>query len=150
MPTRFRNPSKRSWRKAQPLPWKWQCHQAKRWRQLRAAESKQKNSQKLTGLSAADPILVTRAAAGIGEGLPCFGHEFPVVGVWLKRELENAEGRRIAQFAVGLWRAEWAVILAAGADDEFTNAALGIGRAIRRLRGESLVIVIMASDNDIV
>src|SRR5260370_971714 len=94
-------------------------------------------------------ISVARAAAGIGEALPCFGNELPVISVGLERELQDAEGGGIAQFAIGLWRGERAVILAAGAHDEFADAARGIGRAIGRLRGEALVIVIMAGDHDI-
>ena len=94
-------------------------------------------------------LSVARAAAGIGEALPCFGNELPVISVGLERELQDAEGRGIAQFAIGLWRAEGAVILAAGANDEFADAARGIGRAIGRLRGKTLVIVIMAGDYDI-
>src|SRR5258708_9475921 len=94
-------------------------------------------------------LSVARAAAGIGETLPCFGNELPVISVGLERELQDAEGSRIAQFAVGLWRAERAVILAAGANDKFADAARRIGRAIGRLRGEAFVIVIMAGDHDI-
>src|SRR6267378_1804283 len=93
--------------------------------------------------------LVAFAAAGIGETLPGFGNELPVISVGLERELQDAEGSRIAQFAVGLWRAERAVILAAGANDEFANAAHGIGSATRRLRGEALVIVVVAADNHV-
>src|SRR5258708_13451407 len=70
--------------------------------------------------------LVTGTAAGIGEALPLFGNELPVIGVGLERKLQDTKGCRIAQFAIGLWRAEGAVILAAGAADEFANAALGI------------------------
>src|ERR1700737_145852 len=91
-------------------------------------------------------LSVARAAARIGKALPCFGNELPVISVGLERELQDAEGSRIAQFAVGLWRAERAVILAAGADNEFANATRGIGRAIRSLRGEALVIVIMTGN----
>jgi hypothetical protein len=69
--------------------------------------------------------LVTGTAAGIGEAFACFGSELPIVGVGLARELQDAEGCRVAQFAVGLWRAERAVILAAGASNEFANAARG-------------------------
>src|SRR5260370_3330453 len=93
--------------------------------------------------------LVAFAATGIGEALPGFGNELPVVGVGLERELQDAKSCRIAQFAVGLWRAERTVILAAGANDKFANAARGICRAIGRLRGKTLVIVIMAGDHDI-
>src|SRR6266851_6378998 len=92
---------------------------------------------------------VAGAAAGIGEALPLFGNKLPVVGTRLEGELQYAKGRRIAQFAVGLWRAERAVILAAGANDEFANAAHGIGSATRRLRGEALVIVVVAADNHV-
>src|SRR5260370_6609645 len=94
-------------------------------------------------------IAVARADAGVGEDLPCFGNELPVISVGLERELQDAEGGGIAQFAIGLWRAERAVILAAGTHDEFADAARGIGRAIGRLRGEALVIVIMAGAHDI-
>src|SRR5258708_32409430 len=83
------------------------------------------------------------AAAGIGEALPLFGNKLPVVGTRLEGELQYAKGRGIAQFAVGLRRAERAVILAAGANDEFANAALGIGGAIRRLRGEAVGIMVV-------
>src|SRR5216683_1985953 len=93
--------------------------------------------------------LVAFAATGIGEALPGFGNELPVISVGLERELQDAEGRGIAQFAVGLWRAERTVILAAGANDEFADAARGIGRAIGRLRGKTLVFVIVAGDHDI-
>src|SRR5712664_2208671 len=94
-------------------------------------------------------LSVARAAAGIDETLPCFGNELPVISVGLERELQDAEGGGIAQFAIGLWRAERAVILAAGAHNEFADAARGIGRAIGRLRGKTFVIVIMAGDYDI-
>ena len=71
--------------------------------------------------------LVTGATAGIREAFPRFGNELPVVGAGLERELQDAKGCRIAQFADGLRGAERAVILATGADDEFANAARGIG-----------------------
>ena len=38
--------------------------------------------------------------------------------------------------------------LATGADDEFADAVSGIGHAAGILRGESLVIVIVAVDDD--
>src|SRR5229473_2434009 len=94
-------------------------------------------------------VLVAFAAAGIGEGLPCFRNELPVVAAGLEGELQDSEGSGITQFAVGLWFDEGAVILAAGANDEFANAARGIGGAIGRLRGEALVIVVVAGDHNI-
>src|SRR5258708_15044277 len=78
---------------------------------------------------------VAGAAAGIGEALPLFGNKLPVVGTRLEGELQYAKGRGIAQFAVGLRRAERAGSLAAGANDEFANAALGIGGPPSRVRG---------------
>src|SRR5258708_8479437 len=101
------------------------------------------------GLREKAKLSVARAAAGIGETLPCFGNELPVISIGLERELQDAEGSRIAQFAIGLWRAERAVILAACANNEFADAARGVGRAIGRLRGKTLVIVIVAGDHDI-
>src|SRR5882762_1019869 len=92
---------------------------------------------------------VARAGARIGEALPRFGNELPVIGVGLEGELQDSEGCRIAQFAVGLWRAERAVILTARANDEFANAALGVGRAVRSLGSKALIIMIMAADNHV-
>src|SRR2546427_11646441 len=88
---------------------------------------------------------VARAGARIGEALPRFGNELPVIDFGLEGELQDTEGCRIAQFAVGLRGAERAVILAARANDEFANATLGVGGAARSLRSEALVIMIVAT-----
>src|SRR5437588_5379911 len=72
---------------------------------------------------------VAHAAAGIGKALPCFGDELPVVRASFECELEDTEGSGIAYFAIGFHVAEGAMILATGADDEFTDAPLGIGDA---------------------
>ncbi len=42
------------------------------------------------------------ATAGVGEALPCFGNELPVVAGGLEGELQDAEGGGIAHFTVGL------------------------------------------------
>src|SRR5438309_2263379 len=60
--------------------------------------------------------LVAHAAAGIGEALPCFGNELPVVRASFECELEDTEGSGIAYFAIGFHVAEGAMILATGAD----------------------------------
>jgi len=91
---------------------------------------------------------VASAAAGIGEGLPRFGNELPLVRAGLESELEDTEGSGIAYFTVGLHLAERAMILATRTDDEFTDAALGIGGALWRLGGEALVVVVVAANND--
>src|SRR4029077_7442902 len=93
------------------------------------------------------PELVTDAGAGIGEALPCFRDELPVVGAGLKSKFQDAEGGGIAHFAVGLWFAEGTMVFAAGADDEFADAAWRIGNAIGSLRCEALVIMVMAADD---
>jgi hypothetical protein len=41
------------------------------------------------------------------------------------------------------------MILAAGADDKFADAARGICCAVRRLRSEALVVMVMTVDDDI-
>ena len=91
--------------------------------------------------------LVAVSAAGIHKALPFFGNELPVVGVGLEREFENAERGSITQFTVGLGFAEGAMILAAGANNKFADATLGVSRAIRSLRSEALVVVIVAAEN---
>src|SRR5438132_2217884 len=92
---------------------------------------------------------VAHAAAGIGESLPCFGNELPVVRAGFESELEDAESSGVAYFAIGFHVAEGAMILAIGADDEFANAASGVGSAVGRLRGEALVVVGMTVDNHV-
>src|SRR5713101_7857174 len=93
--------------------------------------------------------LVAFAAAGVGKALPCFGNELPVIAAGLEGELPDSEGGGIAQFAVGLRFTEGAVIFAAGANDELANAASGIWSTVRRLRGEALVIVLVAGDDEL-
>src|SRR6266852_610821 len=92
---------------------------------------------------------VAGAGAGIGEALPCFGDELPVIAVRLERELQNAESCGLANFAVGFWFAEGPVVFAASADDKFANAALRIGGAVWSLRGEALVVVVVSGDDNL-
>ncbi len=89
------------------------------------------------------------AAAGIGEGLLRFWNELPLVRAGLESELEDTEGSGIAYFTVGLHLAEGAMILATRTDDEFSDAALGIGGALWGLGGEALVVVVVATHNDV-
>ena len=67
------------------------------------------------------------------------GIEFPLL----------VDEERRAYHAVGLRKAEWAVILATGANDEFANAALGVCGAVWSLRSEALIIMIVAADNHV-
>src|SRR5258708_12011923 len=89
-------------------------------------------------------LSVARAATGIGEALPGFGNELPVISIGLERELQDAEGSRIAQFAIGLWRAERAVILAACANNEFADPPRGLSHTIPRLLAKPLLILVVA------
>src|SRR4029077_7621560 len=92
---------------------------------------------------------MARAAAGIGESFARFGDELSIVGAGLEGKFQDAESGGIAQFAVGLWFDEGAVILTACTDDELANAAGGICHGIRSLRSEALVIVVVTADDDI-
>src|SRR5712692_3091470 len=89
---------------------------------------------------------VTIAAAGIGKALPRLRDELPLITVGLERKLQNAKSCRVAQFAIGFRLAEGTKILAAGAGDEFANAALGIGIAFRVLGSETLIVMVVAVD----
>ena len=116
---------------------------------LRFIFSPEKKCNALPGPPGKAETSVARTAAGIGEALPCFGNELPVEGVGPQGELQDAKGCRIAQLAVGLRKAERAVILATGANDEFANAALGVCGAVWSLRSEALIIMIVAADNHV-
>src|SRR6267154_2159623 len=93
--------------------------------------------------------LVTVAGAGIGEALPRFWNELPVVAAGLEGELQDTESCGIANFAVADWRAKWAMVLAAGTNYEFANASRGISRAIGLLGSEPFVIMIMTADDHV-
>src|SRR5580658_1360776 len=92
---------------------------------------------------------VAGAGARIDKALPGYRNKLPVIRIWLEHQLEDPEGGRIAQFAVGLGRAEGPVILAAGAHDEFANATRRIGSAVRSLWREALVVMVVAVYDDI-
>src|SRR5258708_24962570 len=89
------------------------------------------------------------AGAGMGKSFAGFGNERPIVGTGFEVKFQNAEGSGVAQFAVGLWFDEGAVILTACTDNELANAASRIRCGVRSLRGEALVIVVVTADNDV-
>src|SRR5215831_4810006 len=88
-------------------------------------------------------LLVTAVAAGILENLALFGNEFPVVSLGFQRQLQNAEGCRVANLTCCFRRPKGAMILAPGANHEFANSVLSVQFSIRVLRGKPLVIVIV-------
>src|ERR1700693_3150711 len=92
---------------------------------------------------------VAIGAAGIGEALPCLRDELPIVALGFESQFQNAEGCRIARFAVGLRGPEGPNVLATRAGNEFANAALGIRGAFRILRGESFIVMVVTADDDL-
>jgi len=92
---------------------------------------------------------VAGGGAGVGEGFAGFGEELPVVGVRMESEFEDAEGGGVADLGVGLGGAEGTMVFAAGADDEFADAAGGVGEALGILRSKALVVVIVTVENDV-
>src|SRR4029077_7824268 len=87
-------------------------------------------------------VLVASAAARVRKGFPGFGNKLPVVSTGTQRQLQDAEGCGVADFAVGVRRPKWPMVLAARAHDEFANATLGVGCGVRRLQSEALVVMI--------
>ena len=68
------------------------------------------------------------------KGFPRFRDEFPIVAVCVKRELQDAERVRVADFAGRQRNREWPVALTSGADNKFADALRCVGFAVRILR----------------
>src|SRR5260370_10422156 len=85
----------------------------------------------------------------MGEALPGLGNEWQVVTAGFECELEDAESVSVAQFTVWLDLTERAMIFSACANDKFADSALCIGEAIGSLRGEPLVVMVVAVDDDV-
>ncbi len=85
--------------------------------------------------------------AGIREGFARLRNEFPLVSAGEQRQLQDAERFEGVDFAIRANDSERTKILAAGSHDEFAYAAAGIGSAIRILRSEAFVIVVMSVDD---
>src|SRR3990170_1442040 len=89
-----------------------------------------------------------RAAARVLERPSGHRDEPPVVAVGVQRELEDAEGVRVADLAVRFGAPERVVALAAGADDEVPDA-VRVGPLVGILRGDPLVAVVVPVQHDI-
>jgi hypothetical protein len=87
---------------------------------------------------------VALVGPGVGEGLARLGNELPIVATEVQGELQDPIGTGVAHLAVGLDDAEGALAPATGADDELPYPLRRIGRALRRLGGEALVVVVVA------
>src|SRR5713101_3013009 len=92
--------------------------------------------------------LRTESRPGIAETFSGFRDEFPIVGVGMQRELEDAERVGVADFAVENRDNKWAMTFSAGADDEFADPVLGVGLAAGVLRSEALVVVVVAVEDE--
>src|SRR5580658_8925786 len=79
---------------------------------------------------------------------PGFGHKFPVIALGVERQLQNAEGVRIANLARWQRRRERAMVLASSAGYEFSYAFGGVGFPFGILRLKTLVIVVVSVDDD--
>src|SRR5450755_1965852 len=92
---------------------------------------------------------VANAAARIGEGLPCFGNELPIISIGMQCQLQDPECVRITDFAIRMRIAEGPLILTARASHKFADAPLGVGFAVGILESESLVVVVVSTNDDV-
>src|SRR5260221_9808971 len=93
--------------------------------------------------------LVALPVAGIRKALPFFRDELPVVTIGAQSQFQHTERIGVSHLAVWVRSSKRAVVLSAGADDKFADAALGVGSAIGSLRCETLVIVVVAAQDDV-
>ena len=81
---------------------------------------------------------------GIREILPGFRNELPIISMRVQCELQHSESSGDAHFAVRpRRRRKRPLMISAGAHHEFADAAFCVGSAVRILRRESLVVMIM-------
>jgi len=80
-------------------------------------------------LSLITALLRADSRPGIGETFSGFGDELPIVGGRVQRELEDAVGVGVADFAVGDRDNKRAMTFSAGANDEFANPVFGAKRS---------------------
>lgn len=92
---------------------------------------------------------VADAIPGIAESAAGHRNEFPTIFSGRQRQLQDAIGSVVADFAVGFGVAERGVAAPSSADNDFTDAVLGIGVTFRVLWGESLIGMFVASKNQI-
>src|SRR5258708_8638683 len=93
--------------------------------------------------------LVALPVAGIRKALPFFRDELPVVTIGAQSQFQHTERIGVSHLAVWVRSSKRAVVLAAGADDKFADAALGVGSAIGSLKCETLVIAVLAPQHDL-
>src|SRR5215212_9106057 len=84
-------------------------------------------------------------AAGVRESLPRLRDELPVVACRSQAQLQDAEGVRVPNFGAGAGRRR--VALAAGPDDELTNAGRRSDTAGVHLRPALVVVIVAVQDH---
>ena len=100
-----------------------------------------------TGSGAARVVAGRRTRIGVDAARD--RHELPVVAGRVERQLQDAERAAAPGLAVGLDRPEGVMAPPAGTDHELPDPAIRIRDAGRRLRGESLVGVVVAGQDHI-
>ena len=92
---------------------------------------------------------MTSRAAGIGERLAGFGNKLPIVALRMERQLQNTIGVIVPDLTVGQGFAHGAVsIFPASAYHELTDAMVKVTFSVGILRSETLVVVIVAVEDD--
>ena len=90
------------------------------------------------------------AGPAVGEVPAAEGREeAPVVARGVQRHGQHAVGAAAADLAVGPDRAEALEVAAAGPDDELADPAGRVGPGVGVLRGEALVGVVVAVEDDV-
>jgi len=92
---------------------------------------------------------MTRRRARIGEGLARFRYKLPIVAARVQRQLENAEGVGIANFAVGENGGQGGVVGAAAPHNKLANASNGVSDTIWILRRKTFIDVVMSAQNKV-
>ena len=92
---------------------------------------------------------MTNTSAGVVKRLARFRDELPFIVLWRKGQPQDAVGVVVADLAVFEWRAQKRMAPATGAYNDFANATAGIGKAIRVLRGESLIRMLVRCQDQI-
>src|SRR5207244_1568804 len=92
---------------------------------------------------------VAVARAGVGEGPAGFRYELPVVGGWVKGQLQDPERVGVSHLAVGLGSAKAVVASAAGSDHELPYPTHGIRSPRGGLWREALVVMVVAREHDV-
>src|SRR5947207_13459919 len=91
---------------------------------------------------------MTRAGSGILKRLAIHRNKLPLETIVPKPEHRDTP-RRSPRFAVGVHCLNFRPRGSTGTDDELPDSAIGIGTAVRVLRREALVHMIVAVDHEV-